>query len=188
MRFERLVPSLVVSGAIVFAAVVLAAVALRTSADLRATIHMSAVNVQSSAISQARLDALTAELEKVVGEMKAQAAADESGDEDLWRRPGDAHWDSRVVTLGSSGFKASVGPFRFVGPGEDEIPDWYRIDVERRTATGSDVLFERDIGLHELPPGALGMRAEDIVTYDAETGTVTFELGERVETYVLPPR
>lgn len=93
------------------------------------------------------------------------------------------------IELGQTGFQATTGPSKYTDE-EDEEWDFYSIEVQKPNADGTvfDVYFSRQFEVDQLEAELLTRRAAELVGYDAETNTVTFNLGSIVEKYKIPGR
>jgi hypothetical protein len=91
------------------------------------------------------------------------------------------------MALGSSGFKAVVGPSRYSDKNNEEW-DYYEIEVVKPAGTSSQIFFARDFRMDEIPAELVDKKANDIVTFDEEAGVVTFTLGSEIHTWMLPRR
>jgi hypothetical protein len=105
-----------------------------------------------------------------------------------------AEWKSQRMYLGKTCYTASIGPSVYQDE-DDEIADYYSIDVEARQLTklenGSEeetwlVVYRRDFEISDLPEGLLDKNIDDVVEFDEETNSVTFLIGESSYEYSLP--
>lgn len=96
-----------------------------------------------------------------------------------------AEWNPTSMSLGSTGFTASAGPYMYT---DEDNQDWdyYSIDVERPIGNSSYVFFERDMNINDIPAEIINKRVEDIVKFDENSGVVTFILGDQTYAYKLP--
>ena len=96
-------------------------------------------------------------------------------------------WFSTQMALGNSGFTASAGPGRYRDENDQEW-DFYAIEIQKPEGGVSYVFFERRLRMSEVPAELVDKTVNDIVSFDEESGVVTFTLGSDTHTCTLASR
>jgi hypothetical protein len=94
-------------------------------------------------------------------------------------------WASQSKKLGSSGFKAAIGPNKYLN-NQNADTYFYSIDVEYAYKDGSLICYSRDFKVAELPQGFINKEVNEVVSYDATSRKVTFTMGDKEHVYILP--
>ena len=106
-------------------------------------------------------------------------------DEGLHEMGRPANWNETSAAIASTGFVASAGPSLYTDE-ENKEWDYYTIDIEYSYHDISYVFFARNFEIEEIASELLLADVETLFTYDEKSRTVTFEIGEITERYILP--
>jgi hypothetical protein len=97
-----------------------------------------------------------------------------------------SEWKAQRLPLGNTGFVANAGPV-FYNDNPKKTPDYYSVDVEKPDGAVSNVVFQYDFRMAELPSGFTEIPISQIVSYDDSSRTVTFKVGDQTKRYRLEP-
>ena len=93
-------------------------------------------------------------------------------------------WESSAVPLLDGRLRATVGPVHYT---QAARRGFFSIDVEIVGERGSRVLSDLDMELERVADDSAHRDAARVVSFDEDSGIVTFDLGRSVFRYQLPP-
>lgn len=91
------------------------------------------------------------------------------------------------ISLGSTGFKASIGPGIYQDE-DNNVPDYYCIDVEKQHGNDWYVYFQRQIKIEDLPNDFINKKISEVVELNKNANHVVFKIGNNKYEYTLSKR
>ena len=112
----------------------------------------------------------------------------------IWDEDRPAEGSCSYMPLGNTEFEASLSVFCYTDE-DDKDWDYCTIEVCRQKGDTSYVFFERRLDISDVPEeiiktagDMLPLREAGVVTFDEDSGIVTFKVGEKTFIYKLPER
>lgn len=89
------------------------------------------------------------------------------------------------VKLGDTKFEACLAVSHYTDEADND-PDFVTISVGKKRESGTLVLFQRQFTADAVSRDILKSRTEDVMSYDENLKTVSFDIDGKVFRYVLP--
>ena len=102
----------------------------------------------------------------------------------MWDEDRPAEGSCSYMPLGNTEFVASLSVFCYTDE-DDKDWDYCTIEVSREIGDTYYVFFERQL---DMAGNMLPLREAGVVTFDEDSGIVTFKVGEKTFIYKLPER